>query len=250
MSLVSGLSEGALAGAQLGIILAAIGIIVQMLVTTGLATLLGRVMIDLSGNSKDIALLLGMLIALLLGMGLPTPAAYSLCAIVMIPSLIDVGVDKLVAHFYGFYFAVYSAFTPPVAVGALMAARISKGSFWGTCVECMKLGIVCLLLPFFLVAYPNSLDFPHFTGETLVASGLLLISTLMLSAAMYGGLVGPLKRLERVILAIGPVATLGYYGGGTQWLALAAPVILTCYFGSRLARIRVSKTWHVKVTEH
>ena len=249
-ALVSGFSEGALAGAQLGIILAAIGIIVQMLVTTGLATLLGRVMVDLSGNSQEIALLLGMAIALLLGTGLPTPAAYSLCAIVMIPSLIDVGVDKLVAHFYGFYFAVYSAFTPPVAVGVLMAARISKGSFWGTCVECMKLGIVCLLLPFFMVAYPNSLGFPHFTGETLVASGLLLISTLMLSAAIYGGLVGPLKRLERVILAIGPVATLGFYVGGTPWLALAAPVILICYFGSRLARVRVSKTWHVKVAEH
>jgi TRAP-type uncharacterized transport system fused permease subunit len=80
-----------------------------------------------------------MAIAIVIGMGLPTPAAYSLCAIVMIPSLIDVGVDPLVAHFFGFYFAVYSAFTPTVAVGVLMAVRISGGSFAGTVVETSSL---------------------------------------------------------------------------------------------------------------
>ncbi|MGN2393399.1 TRAP transporter large permease subunit, partial [Pelomicrobium sp. G1] len=93
--IVLGLRNGALAGAQLAIILAAIGVIVQMLVTTGLGTLFSRLMIDLSGNSLEIALLLGMAITIFIGMGLPTPAAYSLAAIVVIPSLIDVGVDPL-----------------------------------------------------------------------------------------------------------------------------------------------------------
>jgi TRAP transporter 4TM/12TM fusion protein len=240
-SLVSGFAGGALAGAQLGIILAAIGIIVQVLVTTGLATLLGRVMIDISGNSKEIALVLGMVIAVFLGMGLPTPAAYSLCAIVMIPSLIDVGVDKLVAHFFGFYFAVYSAFTPPVAVGALMAARISNGSFWGTCVECMKLGVVCLILPFFLVAYPNTLAFPNFTAQTIFASAQLIISTIMLSGAIYGGLVGPLNRSERIILGAGPLATVLYYSLNSQWLFWCAPALLVGFFAYRMSRSRVPK---------
>ena len=238
--LLISLGEGALAGAQLGIILAAIGIIVQVLVTTGLATLLGRVMIDISGNSQNIALVLGMVIALFLGMGLPTPAAYSLCAIVMIPSLIDVGVDKLVAHFFGFYFAVYSAFTPPVAVGALMAARISQGSFWGTCVECMKLGVVRLILPFFLVAYPNALGFPYFSAETLFACAMLIVGTLMLSAAMFGGLIGPISRLERAVLAIGPLTILIYYSLRSPWLAWCAPVLLIGFFVYRLSREHIS----------
>ena len=216
-----------------------------MLVTTGLATLLGRLMIELSGNSKEIALLLGMAIALVLGMGLPTPAAYSLCAIVMIPSLIDVGIDKLVAHFYGFYFAVFSAFTPPVAVGALMAARISKGSFWGTCTECMKLGVVCLLLPFFMVAYPNSLAFPNFTNETLLATGLLIISTIMLSGAMYGGLVGRLTVTERLMLAIGPIVTLAFFSLGTVWLAWIPPIILCAFLAYKLVWVRSHNKQHV-----
>jgi TRAP transporter 4TM/12TM fusion protein len=217
--LLLGTRNGALAGAHLALILAGIGIIVQMLVTTGLGTMFGRLMIEVSGNSKEIALILGMAIAVVIGMGLPTPAAYSLCAIVMIPSLIDVGVDPLVAHFFGFYFAVYSSFTPPVAVGCLMAVRISGGSFARTCIECFKLGAVCILLPFFMVAFPNSLRFPDFTAETLVASALLCVSTLMLSVALYGSFIGRLTKIERAFMWLGPALTILYYEVEKPWVA-------------------------------
>ncbi|GIX28253.1 MAG: C4-dicarboxylate ABC transporter [Burkholderiales bacterium] len=237
--IVLGLRNGALAGAQLAIILAAIGVIVQMLVTTGLGTLFSRLMIDLSGNSLEIALLLGMAITIFIGMGLPTPAAYSLAAIVVIPSLIDVGVDPLAAHFFGFYFAVFSAFTPPVAVGCLMAVRISGGSFRQTCIECFKLGGICLLLPFFMVAFPNSLQFPNFTGETLVATGLLCISTLMFSAAVYGGFMGRLKTGERIYLLSGPIAALLYYEWRNPWISMAPLVLLIGFWIYRRSKRRM-----------
>lgn len=227
--LAIGIRDGALAGAQLGLILAAIGIIVQMLVTTGLGTQLGRLMIIVSGNNKEIALVLGMLIAIAIGMGLPTPAAYSLCAIVMIPSLIDVGVDPLVAHFFGFYFAVYSAFTPPVAVGVLMAVRISGGTFGGTIIETFKIGAICMLLPYFLVAYPNALDFPNYTAETLIAALLLVVTTTMVSASLYGSFMGRLGVGERAFLLLGPMSTLAFYSLQWQWLGLL-PVALGLLF--------------------
>ncbi len=227
--LMLGFRDGAIAGAQLAAILAAIGVIVQMLVTTGLGTLFGRLMIDLSGSSQVIALLLGMAITLVIGMGLPTPAAYSLAAIVMIPSLIDVGIEPLAAHFYGFYFAVFSSFTPPVAVGCLMAARISGGSFMETCIECFKLGGVCMLLPFFMVAFPNSLQFPDFTTDTLINTALLCVSTVMFAAAIYGGLVGRLTAAERMWMLVGPVFTLLYYKLLVVWLAWV-PVVAVLGF--------------------
>lgn len=236
--LLVGLRDGALAGAQLAIILAGIGIIVQMLVTTGLGTAFGRLMIEVSGNSKEIALLLGMAIAVFIGMGLPTPAAYSLCAIVMIPSLIDVGVDPLVAHFFGFYFAVYSSFTPPVAVGVLMAVRISGGNFYKSCFECFKLGGVALILPFFLVAFPNALKFPNFTAETLVASALLCVSTLMLSAAIYGAFMGRLTRYERLFMLLGPVLTIVYYEYSNAWIAWLPVALLMAFVARRLLQRR------------
>lgn len=236
--LLAGLRDGAMAGAQLGIILAGIGIVVQMLVTTGLGTAFGRLMIDVSGNSKEIALLLGMGIAIVIGMGLPTPAAYSLCAVVMIPSLIDVGVDPLVAHFFGFYFAVYSSFSPPVAVGVLMAVRISGGNFYKSCLECFKLGGVAIILPFFLVAFPNALKFPNFTAETLIASALLCVSTLMLSAAIYGAFMGRLTRNERLYMLIGPVLTIVYYEYSNAWLAWLPVAILMGFVARRLLQRR------------
>ncbi len=234
--LAVGLRDGALAGAQLGLILAAIGIIVQMLVTTGLGTQLGRLMIIASGNSKEIALVLGMFIAIVIGMGLPTPAAYSLCAIVMIPSLIDVGVDPLVAHFFGFYFAVYSAFTPPVAVGVLMAVRISGGTFGGTILQTFKLGAVCTLLPYFLVAYPNALDFPNYTIETLTAVLLLVVSTTMVSASLYGSFLGRLNAFERAFLMLGPISSVAFYSLRWPWLFMLPLAFATMFVVYRLVR--------------
>lgn len=229
-NLLLGLRDGALAAAQLAIILAAIGVIVQMLVTTGLGTLFSRLMIDATGNSLEIGLLIGMGIVVLIGMGLPTPAAYSLAAIVVIPTLIDIGVNPLAAHFFGFYFAVFSAFTPPVAVGVLMAVRISRGSFNQTCIESYKLGGLCMLLPFFLVAFPNALQFPNFTAETLIASGLLCVSTLMLSAAIYGGFMGRLNAAERAYMLSGPIAALTYYEWRDPWLSWAPPTLLIGFY--------------------
>jgi TRAP transporter 4TM/12TM fusion protein len=241
-NLLLGFRDGAVAGAQLAVILAAIGIVVQMLVTTGLGTLFGRLMIEASGNSLEIALLLGMAIAIFIGMGLPTPAAYSLCAIVMIPSLIDVGVDPLAAHFYGFYFAVFSSFTPPVAVGCFMAVRISHGSFMGTCIESFKLGGICMLLPFFMVAFPNSLQFPNITTATAIAAGLLCVGTLMLSAAIYGGFMGRLNRLERAYMLLGPVLTLVYYKWQPAWLAWVPPLLFVAFVIYRKGRSRTAAT--------
>lgn len=232
--LLHGFRDGALAGAQLAIILAAIGVVVQMLVTTGLGTLFGRLMIDVAGDNQVVALMLGMAIAIVIGMGLPTPAAYSLVAIVVIPSLIDVGIDPLAAHFYGFYFAVFSSFTPPVAVGCLMAARISGGSFIGTCIECFKLGGVCMLLPFFMVAFPNSLQFPNFTADTLINTGLLCVSTIMFAATIYGGLVGRLTTTERAYMLLGPMFTLLYYKLLIAWMAWIPVVVLLGFLVSRV----------------
>ncbi len=236
--IVRGFRDGALAGAQLAIILAAIGVIVQMLVTTGLGTLFSDLMIRVSGNSLELALLLGMGICLLIGMGLPTPAAYSLAAVVVIPSLIDVGIDPLAAHFYGFYFAVFSSFTPPVAVGVMMASRIAGGSFKNTIYETFKLGGICMLLPFFFVAFPNSLQFPNFTVETLVATVILCVSTLMLAAAIYGGFMGRLSKAERVFMLSGPIASLVYYDLRDPWVAWLPVVLLIGFWLFRRARRR------------
>jgi TRAP transporter 4TM/12TM fusion protein len=236
--LAQGLKDGVIAAAQLGLILAAIGIIVQVLLTSGLGNEFSSFMVKVSGQSMLIALLAGMAIALIIGMGLPTPAAYSLCTIVMIPPLIDVGVPALAAHFFGFYFAVLSAITPPVAVGILMAVRISGGSFAGTAIAAMKLCGVCLLLPFFIVAFPNSLEFPNLTAQTLFAAFVLCIGTVALGAAAYGSLVGRLTPALRTLMAADFGLVMIYFQVKQAWIGACAVAIVVLTIAYRHLRVR------------
>ena len=238
-AIVSGLHQGALAGAKLAVILSSIGIIVQMLVTTGAGLALGRLMIEASAGNLAVGLVLGMVVALFIGMGLPTPAAYALIAIVVVPSLIDLGLAPLVANFYGFYFAIFSTLTPPVAVGILTALRISNGSFMGTAVECFKLGGVCFLVPFLFVAFPNILDFPDLELTTLAMLPAFALATFMLSAATYGAV--PSRRLgglERVLVMLaGPVVfTLTLFVEGAVFHAITPLCFAVWIAWSFLAR--------------
>jgi TRAP transporter 4TM/12TM fusion protein len=235
---LDGLLQGVTATTKLALILVAIGIIVQMLITTGLGNRLGRVMIETSGDSLGIGLIIGMIISLFIGMGLPTPAAYSLIAIVVIPSLIDLGMPPLAAHFFGFYFAVYSSLTPPVAVGVLTAVRISGAGFLSTARECLRLGGVGLLLPFMFVAFPNVLGFPNFEAETLVASGLVLLCSYMLGVSLYGSFRGRLTTVERLFLLIGPAAFLTYLVLRDPWIAAIPPLTFAIFIAYRRKKTR------------
>lgn len=231
--LLDGLVQGVVAATKLALILTAIGIVVQMLITTGLGIRLGRLMIETSGDSLAIGLVLGMIISLFIGMGLPTPAAYSLIAIVVIPSLIDLGMPPMAAHFFGFYFAVYSSLTPPVAVGVLTAVRISGAGFMSTAWECLRLGGVGLLLPFMFVAFPNILAFPNIEPMTWVASVVMLIGSYMLGVALYGSFRGPLSGVERVFLLTGPVTFLVFLYFKDLWLAALIPAVFLVFVAYR-----------------
>jgi TRAP-type uncharacterized transport system fused permease subunit len=152
------------------------------------------------------ALVLGMGLALLVGLGLPTPAAYALIAIIMIPFLQDFGIAPLTAHFFGFYFAIFSAITPPVAVGVMAASRISGGSFYGTAYEAVRMSLTAILIPYTFVAFPSILAFPNIGWDGLIVSAALITSTIFWGASIYGVLKGRrIKMIERLLLLSGPV---------------------------------------------
>lgn len=231
--LVDGTVEGVMAAAKLALILAAIGIIVQMLTTTGLGVTLGRLMIEVSRESLTVGLVLGMIISLVIGMGLPTPAAYALIAIVVVPSLIDLGIQPIAAHFFGFYFAIYSSLTPPVAVAVLTAIRISGGGLMSTAWECIRLGGVSILLPFVFVAFPSVLGFPDITLKAGVVFVLTLSASFMMACSLYGVLRGRLGWGERLILLLGPATFLAYLFTGAPWLGVVAPALLAAVYAYR-----------------
>lgn len=225
--LLDGFREGVSTAVQLALVLASIGVVVQTLTTTGAGVSLGAVVAQASSGNVVIGLLIGMLVSLFIGMGLPTPAAYALIAIVVVPSLVDLGLSPLAANMFGFYFAIFSTLTPPVAVGILTAVRISGGSFMGTVTECVKLGAVCFLVPYLFVAIHGILEVREFGLGSLVGIIAFLAATVMLAGALYGHLRGALSvplRLASGVIGVG--ALIAYLVTETLVVGLIAPAVL------------------------
>ncbi len=238
-----GFVTGIMTAVQLVVILAAIGIVVQTLTTTGLGVSAGSLISQVSRDSVLTALAVGMVVSLIVGMGLPTPAAYALIAIIVVPSLIDAGLEPLTANMYGFYFAIFSALTPPVAVGILVAVRISGGRFMASAWEAAKLGGLALLIPFLFVSFPSLLDPDNLTLEAMVGIGIYVASAFMIGGALYGAFSRPLTLKERLLFGItAPVCLLGYLATHQVWIGLIPVVVLILRMVMRRKSGPVSQT--------
>ena len=117
--------------------------------------------LDLGGDGSTsfqfIALGITMLLAVLLGMGMPAVPAYINVALLMGPMLIGLGIATFTAHMFIFYFAVASAITPPVALAAFAAASITKADPMATGFSAVRSGIVMFVIPFVFAFYPELL---------------------------------------------------------------------------------------------
>src|SRR6056297_2133217 len=133
---------------QIIAVCACAGIIVGVISLTGVGARFSSVLLDLAGVSQLLALFFAMCIAILLGMGMPTTAAYAVAASVVAPGLVQLGIPMLTAHFFVFYFAVLSAITPPVALASYAAAGISGANPMETSVTSFKIGIAAFIVPF------------------------------------------------------------------------------------------------------
>ncbi len=133
---------------QIIAVCACAGIIVGVISLTGVGARFSNLLLGLAGVSQLLALFFAMCIAILLGMGMPTTAAYAVAASVVAPGLVELGIPTLTAHFFVFYFAVLSAITPPVALASYAAAGISGANAMETSVASFKIGIAAFVVPF------------------------------------------------------------------------------------------------------
>ena len=133
--------KGSQSGATLLIAIAAIGILVGSLDSTGLGLKLANVIATVRGESLFSALLVAMIGALVLGMGMPTLPAYLIIILVMGPAIQQLGVSMLTAHMFVFYYGVASSLTPPVAIAAYAAAPIAGANPLFTALMSFRLGI-------------------------------------------------------------------------------------------------------------
>ncbi len=190
-----------LAGKQISIIAAIIlcaSLIIGVLAATGLGVKITSLILSGSGGSLWPALLLTALACLVLGMEVPTTAAYVICVSVAGPALQQLGLPLLLAHLFVFWFALLSTITPPVC-GAVFIASGMVGENWlKVAVSAMALGLGLYIVPLAMVADPTLItpaETPFRSLATFLVVGIGL-------AALSYAVIAPLKPVLRVLLAI------------------------------------------------
>lgn len=195
------------------------GIIIAVVTLTGIGLKFSSLIVTISGANLFLALVLTMLSSLVLGMGLPTAAAYILVATLAAPALVNLGVDLLAAHMFVFYSAMLSAITPPVALAAFAAAAISGENPMRIAVVSVKFGIVAFVIPYFFVLDIRLLGVGDFS-TMIVPVGSAALGTLALAGAAQGWMVRPLGPVLRVILFAGAMMLI-FPGTATDIAGLA-----------------------------
>lgn len=198
--------SGALRGAQIAVVVAVIGVLVDILTVTGFAQKLSFAMLEIAGGNLWLLLAVAAVACLAFGLGLPTSASYILVALMGAPALVKLGVPLLAAHFFVFFFANVSAITPPVAVSCLVAAKIADANFFRTSFIAVRLGLPGFILPFLFVAHPEILGIESNIGYTALVAAMALLGVVALNVMLEGFLLRPLNLLERALLL---PATLG-----------------------------------------
>jgi TRAP-type uncharacterized transport system fused permease subunit len=145
-----------------------------------------------------------MVAVIILGMGMPTSAAYLMAAILMGPALINQGVDPLAAHMFIFYFAVISMITPPVALASYAAASIGEADLWETGVVAFKIALPGFLIPYVFV-FNNALLFRGSWDEILWVTITTIIGIVGLSGAVMGYYAKHTTVFERILLFVGAI---------------------------------------------
>ena len=192
---------------EIAIVLAAAGIIVAVTNATGLGFNMALALTKLGGYSLALLLVVSAIVCVILGMGMPSVAAYTLVAVLVGPAIIQMGVVPLAAHLFIFYFAIVSNFTPPVALACFAAAPIAKASPHRIGYTAMRLGIVAYVVPFLFVYSPTLI----LKGETLhivVSAATAVLGTWLLATALVGYMFGSVGMVQRIVLTVAALALL------------------------------------------
>lgn len=194
-ALVGGAASNASAGAAIG----TLGIIIGGIVLAGLGLKFSAVLIDFSGGSLFLALVLVTLVSIIIGMGSSTTGSYIILSVVAAPALIQLGVPTVAAHLAVFYAACLSNITPPVCVSAFAGAAIAGAPPMQTGFAALKFGATLVLMPFTFVYVPEILlqgSWPAIISATvLYALGSVALAITLQGSAPVGGRISLVPRI-------------------------------------------------------
>jgi TRAP transporter 4TM/12TM fusion protein len=186
---------------------AAAGLVIAGLTMTGLAAKFAHVIYAITEANQFIALMIGAALTIVLGLGMPTPSAYILAAVLMGPLMNQLQIHPLPGHLFLLYFAVMSAVTPPVAVAAYAASAIAECNPMAIAGHAVKLCLAAFVVPFVFVFGPE-LVWQGPLWKTAITFGTAAIALILLAMAIEGHARWAVSRWSRGVLAVGAMCMI------------------------------------------
>ncbi|PNH20282.1 C4-dicarboxylate ABC transporter [Lachnospiraceae bacterium] len=188
------------------------GLVAGCITSTGLASKLITIIVNVSGGHAIIALFLTMLCCIVLGMGVPTTANYCIMAATCAPILMspEIGIPRVCAHFFVFYFGIVADITPPVALAAYAGSAIAKAPPMKTAFNATRLAIAAFIVPYIFAFSPQMLfEFSEGLSGVMIVVGVIqiivtsLLGLFLIASALNGYLFAMIHPLIRIVMIVG-----------------------------------------------
>lgn len=227
---IEGLAETTLRILPVAGACAAAGLVIGGLSMTGLGMKAANVIVTVTSGVDILTLVVAAVVTIILGLGMPTPSAYILAAVLVGPALAEIGFPELESHMFLLYFAILSALTPPIAVAALAAAAIAQEDPILIAVSAVRLAVVGFLIPFVFLWNPAILGLADPLAVTLaIVGGICAVAAIAVCfewARFPGGTVmaWPLRLalFAAAIAAVAPETGIALLGIGGSMTILGA----------------------------
>jgi len=201
------------------------GLIVGLTSYTGLGLSFSQLLTQLAGHSLFLLCIITAITSTILGMGMPTTAAYIMLAVLAAPAMVNMGVKPIVAHLFVFYFGTLSMITPPVCLSVYAASSIANADYMKIAIQAMKLAIAGYIVPFIFIYNP---------GLLLIGSNFIIVSDIFYGAlsifliafGLEGYLIKKISLVKRLLLTI-------------SGICIIIPIPLIRIFGLLLASVSV-----------
>ncbi len=203
------------------------GLVAGCITATGLASKLITVIVNVSGGYAIIALFLTMLCCVVLGMGVPTTANYCIMAATCAPILVSpqIGIPRVCAHFFVFYFGIVADITPPVALAAYAGSAIAKAPPMKTAFNATRLAIAAFVVPYVFAFAPQML----FEFEAGLGTGAIVFQVISIIVTSLIGIFGIAAGLNGFLFKkMNPLFRVALIAGG---LTLLIPGVVTDVIG-------------------
>ena len=202
--IIKALVDGARAFVMPATVCALLGIIIGSVMQTGVGVKISSFLIEISGGSILILLLLTAFVCYILGGEMGSIALYIMMVALTAPALLKAGIDTMPAHLFVLWYGLTSFITPPVCIAIYVACSISGSGTWETAFTAMRLGIATYIVPFMFIYRPALLLIGS-AGEVVTAMAACLLGVIGIAAGVSGYFLMRLNWIEIVAFFCGGI---------------------------------------------